>query len=107
MALHRKENIVDNCNNIHIGNKFLCFKTTSFDKRLDDIIFKMGKVYESHHPACITDENGNDYHTFTFPFWSKCLVKITEDGVDLSTTTNLPLGDKIMLAKLIKQYRNG
>ena len=107
MALHRKEKPFDPYHNIHIGDKFLCFKTTSFDKNPSNVIFKSGKVYESYHSTCIRDENGNDYHTFTFPFWSKCLVKITEDGIDLSTTADLPLTDKIILAKLIKQYRNG
>ena len=109
MALHnRKEQPKDNCEGIYAGDKFLCFKTVSFDKRPDDLIFKFGKVYESFHNGKIRDENGNNFHSFSRPFWTKHLVKLNEDGsADLSTAQDLQLGDKIMLAKLIKKHHNG
>ena len=93
---------------IAIGDRFLCFKTVCFGRRPNDFIFKYGKTYESQLTGCITDENGNAWHSFTYPYWSHCLVKLKEDGnANLSTIENIPLADKIMLAKLIKKHSNG
>ena len=93
---------------ITIGDRFLCFKTVAFNKGANDLIFKYGKIYDSQHTGCITDEGGNAWHSFTYPYWSQCLVKLKEDGsVDLKQIKDLPLGEKIRLAKLIKKYSNG
>lgn len=104
MALHSKEQQKDNCEGIYAGDKFLCFKTVSFDKRPDDLIFKIGKVYESFHNGKIRDEGGENFHSFSRPFWTKYLIKLTDENVDLSSIQDLPLGDKIMLTNILKKY---
>ena len=93
---------------IGIGDRFLCFKTVAYNNKPNDLIFKYGKIYESQHIGCITDEDGNDWHEFTHPYWSQCLVKLNEkDKIDLSKIKDIPLGDKIMIARLIKKHSNG
>ena len=93
---------------IAFGDRFLCFKTVAYYNKPNDLIFMYGKTYESQHIGCITDEGGNAWHEFTYPYWSQYLVKLKEDGsVDLKQIKDLPLGEKIRLAKLIKKYSNG
>ena len=98
----------DYCDGIHVGDKFLCFKTASYDdSNPHEVIFKLGKVYESAKLGCITDEGGNKGHFFTYPFWTQYLINISSKEIDLSPLKDIPLGDRLLITSLLKKYRNG
>ena len=87
---------------INEGDRFLCFKTVTYINRPDVLIFKIGKVYKSYHYGRIEDEGGNQFHAFTYDFWSQYLIKLDEDGIDMSHLKDIPLGDKLLIINQLK-----
>ena len=92
---------------INIGDRFLCFRTATYEKRPEDLIFKIGNVYRSYHSGTIQDENGVIHHHFTKVYWTQYLIKLNEEGgIDMSLVKDMPLGDKILAINLLKKYQN-
>ena len=59
------------------GDKFLCFEPSFYNNNSSRPIFKAGRIYESTRDGCIEDEDGNNYHHFSKPYWTKHLIKIS------------------------------
>lgn len=90
MKVREKEGISE-------GDIFLCIKDASYSN--DDPIFKVGKIYKSFHVGCICDEKRNHYHSFTRPYWTQYLVKITGGSY-----YDDAIAQKLNMARLLKKY---
>ena len=82
---------------IHIGDKFFCFKDCLFES--GQIIFKKGKIYESETFESITDESDNKYHLFTKPYWTQYLIKLK-----FISRYNYPFNEKIASLQQLQMY---
>ena len=83
---------------IHLGDKFFCFKDCLFNGG-KEIIFKKGKIYESEAFECITDELDNKFHIFTKPYWTQYLIKLK-----FISRYNYPFNEKIASLQQLQRY---
>lgn len=80
------------------GDLFLALETRCYDGS-EDVIFMKGKIYRSEHCGCITDEEGNGCHKFTYKYWKQYLIKIGNDD-----NYNNSIAQKLNIARLLSKY---
>lgn len=97
---------------IHEGDKFICINDCFFDNT-KKAIFKKGQIYTSMHHGCITDYNGNDWHSFSRDFWVLYLMKMPtstqpiekqlKEFESIILSNDVPIGIKLEVLRDMKK----
>ena len=90
--------MIEGVEGISKGDLFLALETRKYNHS-EDIIFQEGKIYQSYSDGHIKDETGNAYHSFTYNYWTKHLIKIGNSG-----NYNNTIAQKLNIARLLKKH---